>query len=101
MLRASGSLNIFAAFSSGSCPAIVARSSSFVSTQNSPAAASGSSRVNRLLDHRALAVQRQHLLGRARRLRGQKRVPLPPARITGANTIGLEDFSIGKIECCK
>ena len=37
--------------------------------------------IDGLLDQRPLAEESQHLLGVARRLRGQKRVPRPPARI--------------------
>ena len=47
---------------SGSCSAIVSASSSFVITQTSLAAATRQQPIQRLLDHRALAIERQHLL---------------------------------------
>ena len=58
------------------------RRSSLVITQNCFGLASGQA-LDRLLDHGLLAVQREQLLGARLRLSGQKRVPRPPARMTG------------------
>src|SRR5271168_2437207 len=87
VLRAAGSLSICAAGSQSSCAVMVADSRPLVITQNLSAAASGASRSTVCWIMLRSPSSTKTCLARARRLSGQNRVPLPPARMIGRKSM--------------
>jgi hypothetical protein len=87
VLRAAGSLRICAAGSQSSCFVIVSDSRPLVMTQNLPGPASGASRSTVCWIMLRSPSRTRTCLARARRLSGQNRVPLPPARMIGRNSV--------------
>jgi hypothetical protein len=85
VFRAAGSLRMCSAGKPGSCAEIVSHSHLFVITQTSFSFATGNSRASVCWIIVSSPSSANTCLARDRRLRGQNRVPLPPARITGAN----------------
>jgi hypothetical protein len=78
-----GSARIFSFDNFGSCFAISGRRSWFVMIQNFFVAASGSNRSTVCWIIVFLPSNANSCLARVLRLKGQKRVPRPPASITG------------------
>src|SRR6201996_7446880 len=84
---------ICASVTSGSCFAIVSASRSLVMIHTCPSDTTGFTRSSVFWIIVRSPSSDNPCFGCARRLRGQKRVPLPPARITAANSGCSADFS--------
>src|SRR5260370_18168603 len=82
---AAGSLRMCSRGTSGSCSTIRSSRRSLVITQTSAGSATGVSRSTVCWIIVRSPSRASTCFARALRLRGQNRVPLPPARITGAN----------------
>src|SRR3981081_1678286 len=92
---AAGSLRMCSRGTSGSCSAIRSSSRSFVITQASAGLATAFNRSTVCWIIVRWPSRANTCFARAFRLRGQNRVPLPPARITGANFCSALLPSIG------
>lgn len=94
VLRPTGSASTCGRESRGSCFRIAGRRSSLVMTQNFFTGASGSRRATVCCSIVCLPSSASSCLARFFRLNGQKRVPRPPARITGWK-LGFLDKVVG------
>ncbi len=86
VLRAAGSQTICSPSRVCSCAETASESRSLVITQSSSAVAKGPSRSTVLWIMLRAPSSTRSCFARQRRLRGQKRVPLPPARMIGRNS---------------